>query len=177
MNYQYLENPAEAETTHHNRPDSLLTSDGSDKLPWTANSNPPAIDKSRLMTMCANVQYERVAEEIGSEVPDSYSECISLVQTVAETEPKPKLYKKWKGFQDEAEYIIECKHNPIKDYSQILWYGLVYQTDIILVTRHSVDNSKFIKDTKNLPVDVHIANIDVNTGVNQARSKLSDIIQ
>ena len=176
--YQHLENPAEAETTHHNRPDSLLTSAGVDKISWGAKSSPPAIDKSRLMRMCSRVEYERVAEEIGSEVPENYSECIKLVQTVAETEPKPKLYEKWKGFQNEAEYIIECKHNPIEDYSQILWYGLVYQTDIILVNRHSIDNSGFIGDIENLPVNVHIvSNVGVNTGVSRARSKLSEVIQ
>ena len=179
--YRCLQDPSGKGRTHHTRPDELLTVKGADDLPWTANSSPQPVDQSRLMTMCANGLYEKVSDELGaSEIPSNYAECTSLVQTEAETESTSELYEKWEGFEEKAEYIIECKHEPFgeTDYSQILWYGLVYDTDVVLVSKHPVNNPQFSRDVENLPVNVSIVSgVDVLTEAEEARSKISKAFQ
>jgi hypothetical protein len=179
--YRCLQDPSGEGRTHHTRPDALLTVEGADKLPWTANSSPQPVDQSRLMTMCANGLYEKVSEElVVGEVPSTYAECSSLVQTEAEAESTSDLYEKWDKFEEKAECIIECKHEPFDeaDYSQILWYGLVYDTDIIVVSKHSVGSTQFSRDVEELPVSVNVVSgVDVSTDMRKARSSISGALR
>ena len=179
--YRCLQNPSGEGRTHHTRPDALLTVEGADRLPWSANSSPQPVDQSRLMTMCANGLFQKVSEELGvGEVPSTYAGCSSLVQTEAETESTSELYEKWNKFEGKAEYIIECKHEPFDqgDYSQILWYGLVYDTDIVVVSKHSIGNPKFSQDIEKLPVSASVVSgIDVSTDLIEAKSRISRAIQ
>ncbi len=133
------------------------------------------------MTMCANGLFEKVAKELGvDEVPSNYADCSSLVQTEAEKESPDELYKKWQDYQESAEYIIECKHKPLDedDYSQILWYGLAYDTDVVIISSHPVTNNQFTRDLNTLSVDVSIVSgIDIDTNFEKAQSKISDAVQ
>lgn len=180
QNYNYLQSPTEGEVTYHTRPDILLTAEDTNKLPWTAKPAPQPVEQSKLMEMCANMLFEEVSEKIGAdEVPSSYAECSSLVQTEAEKESTSELYEMWNEFGRNAEYVIECKHEPLSksDYSQILWYGLVYNTDIVIVSKYRIGDSKFLNDIKNIDVNVDIISADVIDDIEKARSRVSKAIQ
>lgn len=180
--YQYLRDPSGEVPTHHTNPDALLTVDGADELPWTANISPQPIDQSKLMRMASNGQVEMLAETLGVDVegiPNSYAEMVSLIQTEAEKESPSKLYEKWIAFQNKTERIIECKHTPFddSDFSQIYWYALAYKTDILIISNHSVSSRQFTRDLENLPIDVTIVSgIDVDTDFSEARSKLERVM-
>lgn len=180
--YHYLRNPSGRGPTHHTKPDVLLTAEGVDKLPWTANIAPQPIDESKLKKMAARAQDERLAKALEVDVedlPDTYSECLSFIHEKAEKESPSELYENWLEFQSKAEYIIECKHEPLKesDFSQILWYGIAYETDIIITSSHSVKDSEFSRDIDNLPVEVAIvSDIDVCTDADKGRLGLERLL-
>jgi hypothetical protein len=180
--YHYLRDPTDEGRTHHTKPDVLLTVEKVDKLPWPANTAPRSINEKKLKKMAARAQDERLAEALGVDIedlPDTYSECLSFIHEKAKKESPSKLYENWLNFQSKSEYIIECKHEPIKetDFSQILWYGLAYETDIIIISSHSVKDPEFSRDIENLPVEVTIvSDIDVHTDASKARSKLRKLL-
>ena len=180
--YQYLRDPSGEVPTHHTKPDALLTVDGENELPWTANVSPQPINQSKLMRMASVGQVEALAKALGVDVedmPDTYAETVSLIQTEAEKESPSELYENWIKFQNKAERIIECKHEPFDDgdFSQILWYGLAYKTDIVIISKHSISNRQFSHELEELPVDVKIVSgIDLSTDFNEAQSKLERVV-
>lgn len=180
--YHYLRDPSGQGPTHHTKPDILLTKKEVNRLPWAANVAPQPIDESKLKKMAARAQDERLAKALEvdvEELPNTYSECLSFIHERGKKESPSKLYENWAEFQNKAKYIIECKHEPLKgsDFSQILWYGLAYETDIILISSHSVKNPEFSCDVENLPVEVAIVpDIDVYTDVNKARLELEQLL-
>lgn len=180
--YHYLRDPSGEGRTHHTKPDVLLTVEKVDKLPWAANTSPRSINESKLKKMAANAQKEKLAEVLGVDIedlPDKYNECLSFIHEKAKKESPSNLYENWLNFQSKSEYIIECKHEPIKetDFSQILWYGLAYETDIIIISSHPVKDAKFSHDTENLPIQVAtVSDIDVHTDVDKAQSKLGQLL-
>lgn len=180
--YNFLHDPGGEGPTHHTKPDVLLTTKNVDKLPWTANISPRPVDQSRLMRMASRSQTEMIAKELGidvQEIPDSYAEVISLIQTEAKQESPSELYENWAEFQHNAERIIECKHGPLdeSDFSQILWYGLAYKTDIMIISSCSVSDRQFTDDISNLPVEVKIiSGIDVHTEFDAVRTKIERLL-
>lgn len=175
--YYFLKSPTD-ETRYHTSPDLLIATQGVTELPWKAVGSPQPVDQSRLMKLCARGDAQGVVEALGvDEVPSSYNECASLVQTEAKKQSPRELYKKWEEFGNKAKYLIESKHEPLTedDFSQILWYGIVFETDIVVVSRHPVRDPQFNSDIRRLPVDVTVVSeIGLHTDADKARSKIRE---
>jgi hypothetical protein len=178
-NFNYLNAP-DTDVRRHTKPDMLLTRDGVNTLPWTAIARAPVKNESKLMSWCAHGEGNKVKQELGIEQEiSSTKECYSIVQNVAEKYNSKNLHEKWKNFEEKAEYLIESKHGQLKesDFSQILWYGLAYNVDIIIITNHQIHDRQFYRDLDKLPVNVDIID-DFETTINmsEANSKISAVI-
>lgn len=177
--YYYLQEPESDGPKHHTKPDMLLTRDGIDKLPWTAQVTAPPKNESTLMSWCAQGEFDRVKKELGlSEEITNAGDCYSVVQRTDKKKDSCQLYKKWHEFESDARYIIESKHQSLdkKDFSQILWYGLAYKTNIVLISNHQISNRKFKQDLKNLPVKVEVVEgFDTTISREEAENKLSSL--
>ncbi len=175
--YFCLRNPDNDGPDRHVKPDMLLTQSGVSRLPWTARTTAPIVNERRLMQWCGRGEFARVKSELGiNQTISTAQECYSVVQSTDKREDPSHLYKKWEEFQPNARYIVESKHSSLteEDYSQILWYGIVYQTPIIIITQQPVSNWEFLRDIENLPIPVHlIEHFDTYISVQQAREKLS----
>jgi len=177
--YHHLKQPADGRK-RHTKPDMLLTSSGSDRLPWTARVDAPVKDESKLMSWCAHGEFKKVKDALGVEKEiSSAGDCYSVVQTSDDRKNPDELFQDWLDFKPEAEYIIEVKHDPITedDFSQILWYALAYETNLIIVSKYPISNQKFLHDIDVLPVSVKIVdNMDITTSNAEANEKISTVL-
>lgn len=177
--FNYL-NGTDADINRHTKPDMLLTKDSVNTLPWTAIARAPIKNESKLMSWCAHGKGNKIKEELGIEEDiSSTRECYSIVQNLAERYNSKNLYKKWKEFEEKAEYIIESKHGQLKesDFSQILWYGLAYNVDVVIITNHQIYDQKFLDDLNKISVNVNIVDdFETTINSNRANSKISAVI-
>lgn len=175
--YHHLKNPTD-NTRYHTSPDLLIATRGVSELPWKAVGSPQPVDQSRLMKLCARGNAEKVAELLGiDDTPSSYNECTSLVQTEARKQSPHELYKNWTEFGNQAQYLIESKHEPLteEDFSQILWYGIAFETDIVVISRYPIQDTQFKSDISRLPVDITVVSeVGLHTDTNEARSKIRE---
>jgi hypothetical protein len=177
--FNYLKSPSES-PKRHTKPDLLLTRPGVDNLPWTANVRAPAKNESKLMSWCAKGKFDKVKQELNieDEIP-SARECYSIVQNTDKKEPADAIYKKWDKFRHNSEFLIELKHDPLKesDFSQILWYGIVYRVDVIIVSKYPVSDHRFQQDLRNLPVNVTVVDgFDITLSPQEASKKLAGVL-
>jgi len=174
--FNYLNSP-DTDVKRHTKPDMLLTKDGVNTLPWTAIARAPVKNESKLMSWCAHGKANKIKEELGIEQDiSSTRECYSIVQNAAERCNSEKIYKKWKDFENKSQYLIESKHGHLKesDFSQILWYGLAYNVDIVIITNHQIHDQRFHHDLDKLPVSVNIINnFETTISTSEASSKIS----
>jgi len=177
--FNYM-NSTESDIRRHTKPDMLLTSDGVNTLPWTAIARAPVKNESKLMSWCAHGEGDKVKEALGIEEDiSSARECYSIVQNVAERYSGENLHKKWEEFEEKAEYIIESKHGQLEenDFSQILWYGMAYNVDVIIITNHRIYDQKFHDDLDKLPVNVDVVdNFETTISSDEANSKISAVL-
>ena len=177
--FNYLNSP-DTNVKRHTKPDMLLTKEGVNTLPWTAIARAPVKNESKLMSWCARGKGNKVKQELGIEQEiSSTRECYSIVQNVAEKYNSKNLHKKWKDFEKKAEYLIESKHGQLKesDFSQILWYGLAYNVDVIIITNHQINDRQFSRDLNKLPVNVTIIDgFETTLSPQEASKKLAEAL-
>jgi len=153
--FTYLQGPKEDDTIH-DTPHLMVTRNNVDWLPWPPKRGIEIPNLSELQTLCAKGEYDQIAEKLGvNKIPSNLSDCYKIVRDLADT---AEMDSKWEKFQDNAEYIINCKNGSLNksDYTKILWYGIAYKRPLILVTSEQVSDRQFIDDLDKLPVDVSV---------------------
>jgi len=157
--YAHLLNPENDTAEAHVKPDFLITDKDVSHLPWSADTRPNITDERKLKEWVAHGKIDEVEEALGlDEQLSSAAEAYSAISKYGEKEDPAKTFEKWEDFQSQARYLVEVKHQPLTemDYSQIIWYTLVYKIPMTIISAKSVNSSLFKQELERLPTDVEI---------------------
>lgn len=173
----HLQKPSEEDPDHHTLPNFLVATKETGRLPWGPEVND--LDAQELSELCAATEYETVSERLGADsAPDNYRDCISMVQN-HQTKPVTETYREWTDFSNSARSLVSTEYTELSqdDYSQILWYAVAYETDVVVVSRLPIDDVEFEHDIDAAPVDVEIvSDIDFETPTDTARRQLERVL-
>lgn len=179
QNYTHLLKPnTDGRPKNHVKPDLLLTDPSEKKLPWGADIRPQITDEGKLKRWVAHGEFDKVQEILRlDERPDSAAGWYSAIAKHGDVEGTSEMFDKWKSFKPKVNYLIEVKHQDLSetDYSQILWYALVYGVPVVIVSMASIGDRSFLRDLDDLPVDTRVIDQIQSVGdVQNAFSQLTD---
>lgn len=173
-----LELGTENQPQNHVKPDILITDPAEKRLPWGADSRPTVTDEAKLKRWVSRGKFDKAQEALQlDEQPESVADWYSAISKHGRTKSPDEDFHKWEKYKQKTRYLVEIKHRELtkEDYSQILWYALVYDIPTVVVSGTPVSSRSFYRDLDQIPVETHVIDDIQIQSINEAQALFGDL--